>query len=73
MKWTDAHDKYLLRELLIIEPWLFKKSTTERGDAWEKLDNSLNASSSLLFRVSQRSVRDRYMLIEKKFKKKESG
>ena len=56
MKWTEEHELLMLRELILWQPWLHKKGTSERGDDWEKLAVSLNAIPYPQFRVTQRSV-----------------
>lgn len=70
MKWTELHDQMLVREILLIQPWTSKKASPERGEAWLKIATSLNSLQTPTFRVTQRSVRDRYALLEKKYKKK---
>ncbi|CAH3153760.1 unnamed protein product [Pocillopora meandrina] len=69
MKWTEEHELLMLRELMLLQPWLHKKGTSERGDDWEKLAVSLNAIPYPQFRVTQRSVRDHYSTMEKRRKK----
>ena len=51
-------------------PWIHKRGSTERGLVWGKIANSLNTFKNPTFRVTQRSVRDRYALLEKKHKLK---
>ncbi|XP_028408235.1 uncharacterized protein LOC114530820 [Dendronephthya gigantea] len=70
MKWTELHDQLLVREILLVQPWTSKKASPERGEAWLKIATSLNSLQSPVFRVTQRSVRDRFTLLEKKYKKK---
>ena len=55
---------------MLLQPWLHKKGTSERGDDWEKLAVSLNAIPYPQFRVTQRSVRDHYSTMEKRRRKK---
>ena len=55
---------------MLLQPWLHKKGTSERGDDWEKLAVSLNAIPRPQFRVTQRSVRDHYSTMEKRRRKK---
>ncbi|XP_028413249.1 DNA ligase 1-like [Dendronephthya gigantea] len=69
MKWSETHDQMLVRELLEL-PWNYRRSSPERAEVWLKISASLNALSTPMFRVTQRSVRDRYALLEKKYKKK---
>ena len=65
MRWTSEHDVIFLREVLVHEPWKQK-----RGKIWEKIAESLNALNTvceLYFKVTQRSVRDRYKLLVDQF------
>ena len=57
----------MCREVLDIEPYQFKLRSPERGKAWETISSHLNATSYPKFRVTPRSVRDRYNLRTKKF------
>ena len=71
MEWTVLHDVMLAREILVTEPFRFKKGTVERGKAWGKVADNLNSANSegTKFKVSMRSVRDRFNLIQGKWKK----
>ena len=63
-----------LREVLVHEPWKQKYGSQERGKVWEKIAESLNGLNTvceLYFKVTQRSVRDRYKLLVDNFKKRE--
>ena len=71
MEWTDVHDDLLIREILSVEPYQYKASTVKRGNAWTQVADILNAIPEPAFRVNQRSVRERYSLLEKAFLKKE--
>lgn len=42
-----------------------QEKTSERGEDWEKLAESLNAISHPQFHITQRSVRDHYSIMEK--------
>ena len=55
----------MCREVLDIEPYQVKLRSTERGKAWETISSHLNATSHPKFRVTPRSVRDRYNLTKK--------
>ena len=70
MKWTEPHDIYFLREMMLCQPWEHKKGSTERGETWARLAANLSKCSKLVFHVTQRSLRDRYLLLERKHKKK---
>ena len=74
MRWTSEHDVMFLREVLVHEPWKQKYGSQERGKVWEKIAESLNGLNTvceLYFKVTQRSVRDRYKLLVDNFKKRE--
>ena len=70
MCWTAKHDDLFIREVLIFEPWNFKKGSPERGNCWKSIAESLNQIVDPSFRVDDRSVRDRFKLLEKKYVKK---
>ena len=70
MKWTEPHDIYFLREMMLCQPWEHKKGSTEREETWARLAANLIKCSKLVFYVTQRSPRDRYLLLERKHKKK---
>jgi hypothetical protein len=53
-----------------MQPWTGRKASPERGEIWLRIATSLNSLQSPVFRVNQRSVRDRFALLEKKYKKK---
>ncbi|EDO31028.1 predicted protein [Nematostella vectensis] len=60
MKWTNAHDTLLDREILTNEPWICRNGSKERGEIWRTIATILNPIEEPVFKVSQRSVRDRY-------------
>ena len=64
------HDDLFIREILVFEPWNFKKGSPERGNCWKSIAESLNKIVDPSFRVEDRSVRDRFKLLEKKYIKK---
>lgn len=70
MCWTTVHDDLFIREILMFEPWNFKKGSPERGNCWKSIAESLNQITDPSFRVDDRSVRDRFKLLEKKYIKK---
>ena len=72
MKWTYDHNVVFIREILHQAPWLCKYGTTERGDVWKSIAESLNGMKNPTFKVSQRSVRDRYSNMERNHKIKVS-
>jgi hypothetical protein len=67
MDWTERHDVYLCREVLVIEPYKYRKGSIERGKTWSNIAESLNSSAELKFKVSQRSVRERFDLLQTRF------
>ena len=72
MKWTEAHDIFFLKEILHFQPWQHKKGSVRRGEVWGNLACHLGRSSDPEFCVTQRSVRDRYLLLERRHRKKVS-
>lgn len=73
MDGTTRHDILLLEEIMVTEPWRFKAYTRERGQAWETIVENLKSIESPKFSANLKpsSVRDRYNLLQRKFKKKE--
>ena len=65
MKWTYDHNVIFVREILHQAPWLYRYSIMERGEVWSKIADNLNAMEKPSFKVTQRSVRDRYSHMEK--------
>ena len=72
MKWSEEHNNNLLKEILLFEPFAHKHGSEERGKCWERIAESLNSlrDDELFYKVNQRSVRDRYSYLEKRFKEK---
>lgn len=70
MEWNDRKDILLCHEVLQAEPYRAKEKTVGRAQAWEKIANSLNKRAD--FKVNKRSVRNHYMVLVEKFKKKTS-
>ena len=60
----------MCREVLVSEPYKFKLRTPERGQAWESLAQQLNSIHQPKFRVTARSVRDRFSLLSTKYAQK---
>ena len=71
MRWTAEHDVCLMREFFLFEPWNFRAGSVERGKCWEAIAEQLNMLLHVHFNVCQRSVRERYQVLEKRFKAKE--
>ena len=59
---------------MLFELFAYKFGSDERGKYWERITESLSAikTESISFKVTQRSVRDRYNKLEKNHKKKTS-
>ena len=70
MEWTEEHDNCLCQEILVLEPFKYKKGSISRGQIWEKIANNLNGLELPRFKVSKRAVRERYTLLSEKFKAK---
>ena len=70
MEWTEQHDNCLCQEILVLEPFKAKKGSIARGQIWDKIANNLNNLEHPQFRVTKRSVRERYTLLSDKFRAK---
>ncbi|KAL1254815.1 hypothetical protein QQF64_012876 [Cirrhinus molitorella] len=68
MKWTEKHDVLLCKQILCEEPHKYKKSSVNRGKAWSTIADTLNYSQDLTFKVTQRSVRERFTLLQEKYR-----
>ena len=71
MEWTEDHDVLLLREILASDLFSFKKGSVARGERWESIAEKLNEVKTLIFHLKdKRAVRDRWVLLQKKYKAK---
>ena len=70
MEWTEEHDNCLCQEILVLEPFKYKKGSISRGQIWEKIADNLNSLKIPRFKVSKRAVRERYTVLSEKFKSK---
>ena len=70
MEWTRQHDVVFCREILATDPFQGKRKTTHRAKLWEKVAENLEKNDHIKFKVSVRSVRDRYSRISQKSRKK---
>ena len=71
MEWTEDHDVILLREILASDLFSFKKGSVARGERWESITEKLNQVKTLSFHLKdKRAVRDRWVLLQKKYKAK---
>ena len=68
--WKEWHEKVLLAEIALIEPYKYKFGTKERGAAWKEIADMLNAKEE--FKVSHRSVREKFDKMIKDFNKNEN-
>ena len=60
----------LAREILVAKPFDYKFGSRERGQAWDKVAESLNLVQQIRFTVDQRGVRERYAKLERAYKKR---
>ena len=70
MEWTEDHDHSLCQEILALEPFKAKKGSIARGQIWDQIASNLNSLEIPRFKVTKRSVRERYTLLVEKLKKK---
>ena len=70
MKWTPKHDLELVKEMLAERPFEYPKGSREIGTVWKKIMYNLNSKTEINFTLNTiRAVRDRYQLLETKFKR----
>ena len=70
IEWSESDDLALCGEVLVLEPFKYPKHSKERGEIWGRIAVNLNSLSSPKFEVSKRSVRDRFTLLQTKYKEK---
>lgn len=71
MEWTSDHDVILLREMIASDLFSFKKGSVARGERWEAITEKLNQVKIPRFHLKdKRAVRDRWVLLQKKYKTK---
>ena len=70
MEGMEEHDNCLCQEILVLEPFKYKKGSNSRSQIWEKIANNLNGLKLPRFKVSKRAVRERHTLLSEKFKSK---
>ena len=70
MQWTREHDILLCREVLALEVYKHKKGTNEAGRLWDEIAKNLRGCQTVRFKsnLSQRAVRERFNLIQGRFK-----
>ena len=60
------HERFFVSELLLVQPYNHKQGSKKRGQAWKLIVENFNSNLSASFRVSVRSVRDKFAkLIQK--------
>ena len=70
--WKRVHEKLFIRELLLLEPYIYKPSSKEQGSAWKTIVNNLMQIREQVFKVTQRSVREKFSKMIENFRKKEA-
>ena len=72
MVWTESHDILLCREILVKNPFTYKKSSPQRGQIWQEIATNLSHIREPNFKVDldQRAVRERYKLLSNKLRRK---
>ena len=74
MECTEIHDALLCCEVLLEEPYKYKKGSNERGKRWTEIAEDLNNSEEVKLKVTQRGPRERMERLQKKhMEKKERG
>ena len=63
----------LLKEILLFEPYSQMRGSPERERVWEQIAEGLNGQreNKIMFKVSQRSVRDRFNVLKNNFAKRQ--
>ena len=70
--WKRVHEKLFIRELLLVEPYIYKPSSKERGRAWKTIVNNLMQIREQVFKVTQHSVCEKFSKMIENFRKKEA-
>lgn len=71
MEWTEEHDVLFLREMVASDIFIHKKGSVDRGKIWEDVFERLNHNENPKFYIKdKRGVRDRWSLLQSKFKKR---
>ena len=63
MVWNVSMDEMLLREVLLYEPYQYKRKTTESGNAWKAIANTLMNCQEVFSSIDTRATRERFNLI----------
>ena len=70
--WKRVHEKLFIRELLLLEPYIYKPSSKQWGSAWKPIVNNLMQIREQVFKVTQRSVCEKFSKMIENFRKKEA-
>ena len=70
MIWLDIHDELLCQEVIMVQPYMSRPSTRERGNDLSGIADSLDSIDNPQFYVNQRSVRARFNFILTRYKTK---
>ena len=73
--WKTNLKQYCVQELLLVEPYLHylhKQGSKERGQAWKLIASNLNSSLTVSFKVTERSVREKFTKMIEAFRKNEN-
>ena len=70
--WKPVHEMHFIREVLLLEPFSHKPGSKERGQAWTQVADNLNMTANPKFKVTQRSVREKFEKMLTNFKKNEA-
>ena len=62
MFWLGLHNELLFQEVILVQPYMYRPSTRERGNAWSRIADSLSSINNAKFYVNQRPVRERFNL-----------
>ncbi|KXJ06737.1 hypothetical protein AC249_AIPGENE11256 [Exaiptasia diaphana] len=71
-KWTDERDKLMLREVTVVEPYLYKPGTKEAGLKWSEVAEKINGYALFSNNRDQRSVREHFNKLLSSYKRKTS-
>ncbi|XP_022777827.1 uncharacterized protein LOC111319291 [Stylophora pistillata] len=68
MEWTQDHNVILPREILESDLFSFKQESVARGARWVSITEKLNQVKTFCFHFKdKRAVRDRWVLLQKKY------
>ena len=70
MYWTEQHNIILCRELVFENPYVYKKGSPQRSEAWKKIVDILNKGDSPQFNVDHRAIWDHINVLVTSTRKK---